>query len=282
MFVLLNVVNVEISMLILRFVLFQQICSLAFNVWGYFEHEVVLANLSAEVGTSIFTENGEWSLVSTSAFRVPGSSYKGGEIYYTFTIKRKSTFLVVNIILPIIFMTYINLLVFILPAESGERVSFSVTILLALAVFMTLVGDNLPKTSEPMPIFSFYLMCMMILSTLMTVTTILNLKLYFKNGHIPPRFESLVRFINCYNCRYKNNTSKCRVSPTENGKTKIAFKEDEVLDTDNAAHHSGEGQKPEITWQDVTHVIDRICLTVFLTATIIVNTTFLVILVYNK
>ncbi|XP_053385113.1 neuronal acetylcholine receptor subunit beta-3-like [Mercenaria mercenaria] len=254
-----------------------QTCALDFNVWGYVGTEVYLIPFLDEVDTTSFTENGEWALDSTSVTRIPGGLSTSDTIRFSFSIKRKSTFLIINVILPIVFMAVINMLVFLLPAESGERLSYSVTVLLALAVFMTLVGDNLPKTSEPMPVLSYYLMILLILSTLMTVTTIFNLNIYFKKGQVPACWRRLYRIIFCFPCRFrkkkihKNN----KVYPNDcinDSKTPI-----ETVDISDR-----EEPEPEITWQDLSVAVDWIALAVFFVGTIIVNAVFLVILAKNK
>jgi uncharacterized membrane protein len=48
-------------------------------------------------------------------------------------------------------------LVFLLPVESGERTSFSFTLLLTLIVFMTMVSDRLPSSND-ISIFNMYLL----------------------------------------------------------------------------------------------------------------------------
>jgi hypothetical protein len=183
-------------------------------------------------------------------------------------------FLIVNGALPIAFMAMINILVFVLPAESGERISYSVTVLLALAVFMTLVGDNLPKTSEPMPILSYYLMILLILSTLMTVTTILNLSIYFKKGQVPGCIKSLFRFVYCFRCRFGRKTDKNnKVYPIDNtNKRKIT-----VVTT-----ISSDIEEPDITWQDISTCIDWIAMAFFFFGTIIINAIFLSTMAKNK
>ena len=41
---------------------------------------------------------------------------------------------------------------FILPVESGEKVSLEITVLLSLAVFMLVVTDTMPPSSNNFPI----------------------------------------------------------------------------------------------------------------------------------
>lgn len=258
-----------------------QTCWMSFTSWGYLGYEVVLIPAADEVGTTYYSPNGEWDLLSTSVIRIPGETYTSDTLVFTFQLKRKPTFLVVNVILPIIFMAMINLLVFILPAESGERVGFCVTVLLALAVFMTLVADNLPKTSKPMAVLSYYLMIVLILSTLMTVVTIVNLRVYFKKTDVPSWCGCFTGAILCVRCRFRPNNSMETVKLSK----VYPLEKDPKKRTQRAEKHDASQDQPaapEITWSDVSKAVDLLALILFLSATIIVNAVFMNILVYNK
>lgn len=54
------------------------------------------------------------------------------------------------------FLTALTLLSFYLPPESGERLTLVITNLLALTVFMLLVVEIIPATSETVPLISVY------------------------------------------------------------------------------------------------------------------------------
>jgi hypothetical protein len=58
-------------------------------------------------------------------------------LYFHIAIKRRATFALLNLILPIFTMGILNLFVFLLPAESGERVGYAITVLLSIAVPVT-------------------------------------------------------------------------------------------------------------------------------------------------
>ena len=64
-------------------------------------------------------------------------------------LKRKPLLIVVNVLLPIAFLSVLNVLVFIIPVDSGQRVSYCITVLLSISVFFTIVSDTLPKSSDP-------------------------------------------------------------------------------------------------------------------------------------
>ena len=78
------------------------------------------------------------------------------EVVYTIVLKRHPKFYVLSFIIPCGVLSVLNLLVFLLPTESGEKVSLGITNLLALVLFQQLIADSLPPSSRYMPILSKY------------------------------------------------------------------------------------------------------------------------------
>ncbi|KAK3590153.1 hypothetical protein CHS0354_041209 [Potamilus streckersoni] len=58
-----------------------------------------------------------------------------------------------------------NACVFVLPAKAGKKASFSVTVFLALAVFLTIVTLTLPQNSDNVSYLGIYLVIMAVFST---------------------------------------------------------------------------------------------------------------------
>ena len=139
-----------------------------------------------------YTPNSEWSLIETTA-RVP-TTHHFPNIAFGLKFRRQSAFLVINILIPIVFLSLINPVVFLLPHESGERVAFSVTILLSFTVFLNVVGGNVPKTSSPLPMLCHYVVIVLITSGIITVLNTLYQRLYHTRGQerIPKRLQRLL------------------------------------------------------------------------------------------
>lgn len=173
-----RVFSVSCSVDVTRYPWDRQTCQFWFLNWGYglkylpvyFERDVVDLHL--------YSENGAWSIVGS------GVGFQPGTVVFFFEIhlKRKSRYIIVNVISPIVFMSFLNVLIFLIPSDSGERISYSITVLLAIAVFLTLVGDNLPKTSEPMSNLSFYLLSVLVVSASITLANIFCLQLFFRDA----------------------------------------------------------------------------------------------------
>ncbi|XP_067685347.1 neuronal acetylcholine receptor subunit alpha-6-like [Haliotis asinina] len=108
----------------------------------------------------------------------------------TFVLKRRTTFYILNNILPVVFLSFLNIFVFLLPEESGEKMSLCVSILLSYAMFLTLINSYLPANSDHVCFFSVYVTLLVLISTLTCLVTIFMLVLhtYFQKGKACPRW----------------------------------------------------------------------------------------------
>ena len=96
---------------------------------------------------NIIEKTVEWSLKSVE-FKSEDPKLFSTQVV-TITLERNPSRVVINVILPVFFLSFLNPIVFMLPRDSGERVSFSVTIFLAYAIFMTLIAEEMPKNGQP-------------------------------------------------------------------------------------------------------------------------------------
>ncbi|KAK3101393.1 hypothetical protein FSP39_003207 [Pinctada imbricata] len=204
-----------------------QTCTLQMVCWGTSVSQISLLTPTDKVKQDFYIEHGTWELLDTVSTNV---TMDIPVIHLTLTIRRRSQFYTVNVILPVMFMVVLNILVFVLPVESGERISYSITVLLALAVFLTLVGENLPKTSKPMSILSYFLLADLILSAVICFGTIYGLNVYFRDDNENPVPLWLQRLVNSCRCRRKKSSvynkaskaKKCKVDLIEKSTTKIS------------------------------------------------------------
>ena len=88
-------------------------------------------------------ENGEWLLVSAKATRtVRTYDCCAGEypdVTYVIQLRRRTMFYMINYILPCSLIAVLTLLVFVLPPESGERMSFGVTVMLSFTILVLML-----------------------------------------------------------------------------------------------------------------------------------------------
>ncbi|XP_021339731.1 acetylcholine receptor subunit beta-like 1, partial [Mizuhopecten yessoensis] len=190
----------------------KQICILQMMPWGAPSSEILFISSAEKADLSFYAAHGTWDLVST---KTKSTNHDGLSSYIVeITMKRRPLFFVVNVVLPILFMAFLNSLVFILPVESGERVSYAITVLLAIAVFLTLVGDNLPKTSEPMSVLCYFLLADLIMSSVVSIITIIGLRIYYINDRpVPGWLSHMVVCLSCGSNRKRKLTERVTPSP---------------------------------------------------------------------
>ncbi|XP_029002832.1 acetylcholine receptor subunit delta isoform X2 [Betta splendens] len=132
-----------------------------------------------------FTENGEWEIIHRPARRntykhIPKESNKHQDITFYLIIKRKPLFYIVNIIIPCVLISFLASLVYYLPADSGEKMTLSISVLLAQSVFLLLISQRLPETSMSVPLIVKYLMFIMVLVTVVVLNCVVVLNLHFR------------------------------------------------------------------------------------------------------
>uniref|UniRef100_A0A1I8GVX6 C-type lectin domain-containing protein n=1 Tax=Macrostomum lignano TaxID=282301 RepID=A0A1I8GVX6_9PLAT len=87
-----------------------------------------------------------------SVFTEEGAEGEFPFVRLVVVFSRRSTFYLVNIVIPSLLLLAISTLVFRLPPECGERMSLSVTIVLSMCVFLQLAGSYTPTQSEAVPL----------------------------------------------------------------------------------------------------------------------------------
>ena len=114
-------------------------------------------------------------------------------------IRRRILYYLFNIIFPCIWLSILSLLGFWLPPDSGEKITLGITVLLAFSVFMLLIAESMPATSEMVPLIEIYLTIVMALTSLSIALTVYVLQLHHSGPvviPIPHSFKySLVRHI---------------------------------------------------------------------------------------
>ncbi|XP_069105819.1 neuronal acetylcholine receptor subunit alpha-3-like [Argopecten irradians] len=170
-----------------------QTCNIFFVPWSYMPSEVQLTFLEPSVDINSYNENGEWAINGTSASIYKTDHYDTNAAVYTLVLKRRSAYFIISMVVPVYILCFLNPFVFLLPASSGERISYTITMFLSLAVYMTLVGDNMPKVSEPMAGISYFLLVSMAFSCALTILTIFTLRWHARKD--PNQFPKLLKHL---------------------------------------------------------------------------------------
>ena len=281
----------------------KQECSLEFQVWGHFVSEVALQPSRDTVYINHYNGHGTWDFEGSKAFLKDDNL----TISFTLLLNRKPTFVVVNLILPIIFMGYLNTIVFLMPTSCGERTSYAITVLLALAVFLTLVGDNMPKSARSIAYLSYYIMAVLVLSVIIILEITLTMRVFYhsEGEDIPAHLAFLARFLNCKTCRKKSPTRPHHsvTGPTGEG-SHCENIEDIRLHTiggdsftDMSSQQNGipywnggysanrrekDCVKNVVSWEDVSYALDKIFFVTSFIAITVFTTLFLSMTINSK
>uniref|UniRef100_A0A673MXI4 Cholinergic receptor, nicotinic, epsilon n=1 Tax=Sinocyclocheilus rhinocerous TaxID=307959 RepID=A0A673MXI4_9TELE len=111
-----------------------------------------------DIDPEAFTENGEWAIKHRPARKLTNSRYSPDdleyqEVYFNLIIQRKPLFYIINIILPCSLISSLVVLAFFLPAKAGgQKLTVSISVLLAQTVFLFLIAQKIPETSLSVPL----------------------------------------------------------------------------------------------------------------------------------
>lgn len=159
----------------------EQVCTMKFGSWTFVVTDLDIDTEKKATFSDKYVKSAEWDLIRASkkkntqfyeCCRIPFA-----DVTVEMVIRRKPLFYAFNLITPCMIMLSMILLGFFLPPESGERITLSITVLLAMAVFLQLVAESLPRNSETIPLLGkFYITIMAEVSmSLMSTCWVLNI-----------------------------------------------------------------------------------------------------------
>ncbi|XP_061198572.1 neuronal acetylcholine receptor subunit alpha-10-like [Neopsephotus bourkii] len=175
-----------------------QRCRLTFGSWTYNGNQIDLRNRLDAGDLTDFVENVEWEVLGMPATRNVVTygccSEPYPDVTYTLVLRRRASFYIFNLLLPCLMVSFLAPLSFYLPADSGEKVSLGVTVLLALTVFQLLVAESMPP-SESVPLIGKYYIATMTMMAASTALTILIMTVHHCGPGarpVPPWARSLI------------------------------------------------------------------------------------------
>jgi len=172
----------------------EQTCVMKFGSWTYDGFQVDLRHMCEVEGSNVvdlgidlseFYMSVEWDILEVPAVRNEKFYTCCDEPYlditFNITMRRKTLFYTVNLIIPCMGISFLTVLTFYLPSDSGEKVTLSISILTSLYVFFLLVVEIIPPTSLVVPLLGKYLIFAMILVSLSICVTVVVLNVHFRS-----------------------------------------------------------------------------------------------------
>jgi len=201
------------------------------------------------VDMSEYTENPSWKVVAATRKR-----YIKDNNWYVdiqFKLQRRANFALFTLVAPLVMLAFLNISVFLVPINSGEKGSFSITIFLSYGIFFTVVSDTLPQNSLQISYFVLFISILLCLSVVSVFYTVLQAKLVATLGHKKCPIT----------CLRKTRTFQNRVAPIDH------YIETGVTEDDD-----------EYTWEQFLSQLDTYFFVTFLLALFLISGIFFAIL----
>ena len=126
--------------------------------------------------------------------------YKGYELSlfrdftYFIRIKRRPLYLLTNIVIPTFLFSILSCAVFYLPADSGEKMTLCISILLSLAVFLMGIINAIPSTATNVPLLAKYVLFTTVLVSVSVALTVVVQNIHHRGPttHEMPKWMRLI------------------------------------------------------------------------------------------
>ena len=220
-------------------------CDIIITTPGYNEKEIIFTKNHESFHMNGFQESSLWDVHSCNISYYTDKSKP--MVKMTLSLTRRPMFLLVNLLLPVTFLLILNMFTFAIPPQSGEKISYSITNVLSLLVFITILMDKIPPVATEVPVTSIALAMQVANSALICIVSIYSVNFYHKSDAecIPNYLKMLVKFSKC-KCCSPEKTHDHSLQQTVTGNSNILKHNADTCNTCN-----------DITWEMVSKSVNR-------------------------
>ena len=169
----------------------KQSCEVLVYVSDDFASEVDLVNPTADINYGYLRKNSAWKLENIGWKKQILSDVSMISFYVQ--LDRRRDFIVYTMIAPLVLLSVLNVGVFAVPVDSGEKGSIAVTIFLSYGVFISTISDELPHNSLNLSYMLIYILLLLLLSVVAVIYTYIQTFIYsrYANKTVNLGFPSL-------------------------------------------------------------------------------------------
>ncbi|CAF4823900.1 unnamed protein product [Rotaria sp. Silwood1] len=196
-----------------------QYCTLKFGSWTHDSEGINLTAESNKGQLDAYATSAEWDLEgsqyglyidfhpihSVLDFSAANNSTKYDccpnvypYVLYTIRIRRRSLYYITNTVVPCFLISCMTILGLLLPPDSGDKINLQITTLLTIVMFSLLLSEIMPPSSNAIPIITIYFMCIMIMSVVSVLASVIVLSLHFRNS----KNHTMSLWVRKYICNY--------------------------------------------------------------------------------
>ena len=164
-----------------------QSCPFRYGSWSYEKGRIDISPQS-QIKVEYSAVHNGWTLLNFSS-QMSAKTYTGEtyeSIVFSLVFKRTALCRSLNLLLPPLIVGILVLLTFMLPAASGERLTLSVTLLLAMIFFMVGVTHLIPGDDSSMPLIYKFFMATLGQIVFLLIVLIFAMQLHDKKSYDPP------------------------------------------------------------------------------------------------
>eukprot|EP00112_Aurelia_sp_Birch-Aquarium-sp1_P007388 Seg1804.2 transcript_id=Seg1804.2/GoldUCD/mRNA.D3Y31 product="Neuronal acetylcholine receptor subunit alpha-7" protein_id=Seg1804.2/GoldUCD/D3Y31 len=257
-----------------------QTCHLKFGSMTYNISSNIIQPEQNSIDAVRYVKNGEWELFRTKVehFNEQSGSESFSVVRYSITVRRITLYYVMNFILPCVLIAVLTVLVFLLPPESGERVSYGITVILSFTILLLMLYEKLPVTSSEYPLIAVYYACTTFQVSIALACCVWVLRFY----HHDPPTDELPRWVKVVVLNWlarivllKKSTDQVRQELILHSWEELAhFKpkrtKNALTVVMNSIFKKEEESAKREEWRIVATILNRLCLWIFIATGIIV------------
>ncbi|KAL1277530.1 hypothetical protein QQF64_024203 [Cirrhinus molitorella] len=165
-----------------RFPFDSHTCNITLQSTAYSVYEISIDEITNADGITgrskeLFQAQGEWELikinVTKAIINVIYEDLNLDQLIYQITIKRRPLLYFINFMLPVFIFLVLDVMSFFIHGRGTDKLSFKMTLLLSISVFLLILNDTLPSTADQIPLIGVYCSAIFILIGISILETIL-------------------------------------------------------------------------------------------------------------
>ncbi|XP_069121971.1 neuronal acetylcholine receptor subunit alpha-3-like [Argopecten irradians] len=250
----------------------EQICDIEIGIWTSLVGDILIHRGQTGVSLKEYQENGEWDLLRTSS-KTEITAADETVVRFTVHVRRKPGYIIYNLVLPVLLLSILAVFTFVIPVESGEKMGFCITMFLAFAVFITIVSAQLPASSSQ-SLLSKYLVFLVVMGTLITIITAVQLRINYRDAQsfpIPKWLKFLLKTSRVILCRQRCRRTRLTTINVKPKSAKVSDVSTKGMDPGKEfddTNHFDKKSDENIEWSDVVSALDLFFFWTFLFADI--------------
>lgn len=158
-----------------------QNCAIKIGTWYSVDEKIKLERKSDKLDLDNYSPNEEWDIVFSNVTEIPvEDELNFTDLKFSMVIDRRPLFYLYSTVLPILLLSVLNMVCFVVPVESGEKIGMTMAIFLTFAVFMSMISSNIPRSSEHVFKFGIFMTMHLLMSGLTIIVEVLVTNIYYK------------------------------------------------------------------------------------------------------